>query len=203
MGSSRTNEQPLMDVDTEPVASTSSAAGHSELPKGFGRIIRDEDGNVLDVELAEDDSEDIAQSEDRLVEDVPEPSQQEELAGWVALGSSTAASVPVSSTSSTHVVQSEARIDVNQAPLLMLHGNSTARDRDDLGLEAFAAARGGSTPRFASGGERTELRRLVAKYGEDVEGMARDRKLNPSQRTAGQLSRAVKKAGGFAELRTR
>ena len=44
------------------------------------------------------------------------------------------------------------------------------------------------------------LRRLVAKYGEDVAGMAKDRRLNADQRTAGQLSRAIKKAGGFAQL---
>ncbi len=44
------------------------------------------------------------------------------------------------------------------------------------------------------------LERLVAKYKDDVEAMARDRKLNVDQRTAGQLSRAITKAGGFAEL---
>lgn len=59
---------------------------------------------------------------------------------------------------------------------------------------------GARPPRFTSTGEQVTLRRLVGKYDEDVEAMARDRKLNPDQRTAGELSRAIKKAGGFAEL---
>ena len=56
---------------------------------------------------------------------------------------------------------------------------------------------------MSSTGERAELERLVIKYGADVEAMARDRKMNPNQRTAGQLSRAIKKAGGVAELERR
>ena len=55
-------------------------------------------------------------------------------------------------------------------------------------------------PRGTSKGERGYLERLVSKYGTDVEAMARDRKLNTSQNTAGQLSRAICKAGGFAAL---
>lgn len=48
--------------------------------------------------------------------------------------------------------------------------------------------------RHPSQGEIKYLERLVDKYGEDVERMARDRKLNAEQRTAGQLRRALKKA---------
>ena len=40
------------------------------------------------------------------------------------------------------------------------------------------------------------MRRLVGRHGGDVEAMARDRKLNPDQRTVGELTR-LKKAGGF------
>lgn len=54
--------------------------------------------------------------------------------------------------------------------------------------------------RYSSGGENKLLRNLVAKYGEDVDGMARDRKLNSNQQTAGELRRAIKKAGGFSAL---
>ena len=54
--------------------------------------------------------------------------------------------------------------------------------------------------RFTSGGESGYLRRLVQKHGQDFGAMARDRKLNPDQRTAGELRRAIEKAGGFAEL---
>lgn len=58
-------------------------------------------------------------------------------------------------------------------------------------------------PRFSSNGELGVLRRLVEKYGEDVEAMAKDRRLNADQRTAGQLKRAIKKAGGFALLQNK
>jgi len=55
-------------------------------------------------------------------------------------------------------------------------------------------------PRFLSEGEAGYLRRLVGRHGEDVEAMARDRKLNPDQRTVGELRRLMKKAGGFENI---
>ena len=41
-----------------------------------------------------------------------------------------------------------------------------------LGLEEYARTRGGAVARFSSRGEKGELQRLVAKYGEDVDAMA-------------------------------
>ena len=52
-------------------------------------------------------------------------------------------------------------------------------------------------PRFLSEGGVGYLRRVVGRHGEDIEAMARDRKLNPDQRTVGELRRLMKKAGGF------
>jgi len=46
-----------------------------------------------------------------------------------------------------------------------------------------------------SSGEIKYLRPLISTYGNNVEGMAGDLKLNPEQRTVGQLRRALKKAG--------
>ena len=43
--------------------------------------------------------------------------------------------------------------------------------------------------------EITYLKKLVEGYGEDVERMAKDRKLNPEQRTVGELRRALGRAG--------
>ena len=40
----------------------------------------------------------------------------------------------------------------------------------------------------------------MSKHGRDVETMTRDRKLNPDQRTEGEIRRAIKKAGGFEKL---
>lgn len=168
LGSSSKSEQ-AMDVDRAPEASSSKAAGTSGLPKGYGRIIRDADGNVVDVELAEEDEEEgaaAADSAERLVEDIPDPAKQKGLVGWVAVGSKPGAEP-------TPVVQS---------------------------LEELAQTRGGPVARHSSSGELGVLRRLVAKYGQDLEAMARDRKLNVDQRTAGQLGRAIKKAGGVEAL---
>ena len=68
-----------------------------------------------------------------------------------------------------------------------------------LELEKISRDQGkGGAPRFTSEGEVGYLRRLVERYGGDIEGMARDRKLNPDQRTVGELKRLMKKAGGLA-----
>lgn len=48
-------------------------------------------------------------------------------------------------------------------------------------------------PRYQSGREKEWLGRLVDKYGDDTAAMARDRKLNPMQQTAADISRRLKK----------
>jgi len=166
LGAASKNESP-MDVDHASGASSSKAAGASRLPKGYGRIVRDADGNVVDVELPEEEeAEEAAQHAETLIEDIPDPSKQKGLAEWVAVGRRPGAE-------QTHVVHS---------------------------LEELAQTRGGPVARHSSHGELGVLRRLVGQYGSDVEAMARDRKLNVDQRSAGQLGRAIKKAGGVEEL---
>lgn len=64
-----------------------------------------------------------------------------------------------------------------------------------VGLQELAETRGGPVPRHSSHGELGLLRRLIDKHGADVEAMARDRRLNAAQRTAGELGRALRKAG--------
>jgi nucleolar protein 16 len=48
----------------------------------------------------------------------------------------------------------------------------------------------GKVPRTASTGEKAWLVDVVNKYGENYEAAARDRKLNPWQRTAGEIKRS-------------
>ena len=73
--------------------------------------------------------------------------------------------------------------------------------RVTLELEKISEDKGKrGVPRFLSEGEAGYLTRLVSRHGEDMEAMARDRKLNPDQRTAGELTRLVKKAGGFENV---
>ena len=69
-----------------------------------------------------------------------------------------------------------------------------------LALERLSEARAGPVPRFTSKGELATLEVLVGKYGDDVAAMARDVKLNADQRTAGELRRAIRKAGGTGAL---
>jgi len=59
----------------------------------------------------------------------------------------------------------------------------------------LSVAISGTGPRHASTGEVAYLERLVERYGGDVEHMARDRKLNPEQRTVGELRRGLRRAG--------
>ena len=46
--------------------------------------------------------------------------------------------------------------------------------------------------RHMSSGEIKYLEPLVKKFGDDVHAMSQDRKLNPEQRTVGQLRRALR-----------
>ncbi|KAH9951308.1 ribosome biogenesis protein Nop16 [Amylocystis lapponica] len=159
------------DTLTRPDASSSSSVtGAGALPKGFGRIVRDEDGNVVDIQLGEEPAGEELEGSDDVLD--PAHAHNEEVSGWIGMGMSSQARPRVSNSENSRVVQA---------------------------LEQISQSRS-KVPRFSSTGERGSLVRLVSKYDQDVEGMARDRKLNPDQRTAGELSRAIKKAGGFAAL---
>ncbi|KAJ3483336.1 hypothetical protein NLI96_g6389 [Meripilus lineatus] len=151
---------------TPEVSDTRKTARTQSVPRGFGRIIRDENGNVMDVDLGED-AEDVEESNNQLIEDIPHPATQEGAAGWISLGSNRPSS-------SKSVVQS-------------LEGLSTSSNQN-------------KTPRFSSRAEVKTLLRLIKKYNDDVDAMAQDRKLNVDQRTAGELRRAIQKAGGLAAL---
>ncbi|KAH9854113.1 ribosome biogenesis protein Nop16 [Lenzites betulinus] len=172
---SEDEDEDYVDADADqPEASTSAAAasqpsGASAVPKGYGKIIRDAEGNVVDIQLADEDADEDLEAEGE--EDTPDRSADDRLAGWVGLGSDPRKRAPESA--GTRVVQE---------------------------LEQLSSARGGRVQRHTSQGELATLRRLVGKHGTDVEGMARDRRVNVEQRTAGELKRAIRKAGGFAEL---
>jgi nucleolar protein 16 len=55
--------------------------------------------------------------------------------------------------------------------------------------------------RHPSTSEHVWLGQLVHKYGDDSDAMARDLKLNVWQKTAGEIRRMIKKAGGAERLR--
>lgn len=78
--------------------------------------------------------------------------------------------------------------------------NHFRRILDELFYEALPDIFLAPVPRFTSKGEMTFLQKLISKHGRDVVAMTRDRRLNPDQRTEGEIRRAIKKAGGFEKL---
>ena len=62
-------------------------------------------------------------------------------------------------------------------------------------LERISASPSGAVPRHVSDGQMKFLEALVKKHGGNVKAMAADLKLNPEQRTIGQIRRALKGAG--------
>ncbi|KAJ9477105.1 Nucleolar protein 16 [Pseudozyma hubeiensis] len=74
-------------------------------------------------------------------------------------------------------------------------GNKTVEKLKEM------ASKAAPVKRHTSQLESQWLVDLVHKYGEDTEGMARDRKLNLWQKTEGEIKRAIKKAGGVEALK--
>ncbi|KAJ7184263.1 ribosome biogenesis protein Nop16 [Mycena filopes] len=169
------------DVQDSPVnltaASTSSQSNPTPpIPKGHGRIIRDAEGNVTRIEFAEEDADmpEIHDDRDKTMEELEtemDPYLRQKwvtgLGGGKGVGGDGDVVEVLESISSTN------------------HTFATT----------LSAAISGAGPRHASGGEVAYLQRLLDTHGSDVERMARDRKLNPEQRTVGQLTRSLKRCG--------
>ncbi|KAG0705365.1 ribosome biogenesis protein Nop16 [Suillus ampliporus] len=144
----------------------------SSIPRGFGRIIRDTFGNVIRIDLPESEEMQHCVQDDQLPEvDVDGKTMD----NWVG------------SLNKLH------RGDTTDA-----RGTSSSSARGTHPVDALEklSASGRVLPRHSSYGERSYLARLVQKYGDNYESMARDRRLNPEQKTVGELKRAVGKAGG-------
>ncbi|PIL23883.1 hypothetical protein GSI_13634 [Ganoderma sinense ZZ0214-1] len=154
------------------VTVSTQRAGANGVRKGYGKIIRDGEGNIVEVQLGEEDeAEEPVTQEEGVEEEIPDPRGDKGLAGWVGLGSDPVKDV--GGERDTRVVHA---------------------------LERLSESRGGPVPRFTSQGEQATLEVLVRKHGSDVEAMARDVRLNVDQRTAGELRRAIRKAGGVGAL---
>lgn len=79
-------------------------------------------------------------------------------------------------------------------------GSTEAREKQpastivqQLEQQAAEEAQVEKKPRHQSRREDEWITRLIEKYGDDVTAMARDRKLNPMQQTAGDLRRRIRK----------
>jgi len=142
----------------------------SALPKGFGRIIRDPSGDVVGVELPSDEDVSPAPNWEQVI-DPPVVTKESDLRKWA------------------HDCRERSRGGGSKSM-----EDSIVQDLENLAASAIIRER------HTSSGERSYLERLVSKYGDDLHKMARDRRLNPNQRTANELKRAVARAGGFGAL---
>jgi len=147
----------------------------SSIPKGFGKIIRDGAGNILGIEVAEVEEE--ADEEERGMESLISGDAGNVFGQWVTdLGGGERIKEDARDTSIVRALE-----DISTR----VKENSTT----------LSAPLSGVGIRHPSSGELGYLEKLVSKYGMDVERMARDRKLNPDQRTTGALKRALRRAG--------
>lgn len=73
----------------------------SKIPRGYGKIIRDEDGNVIDIEFAEEDEEETTMDRDDEI-DMDRAPLDASLINWVKLGSSTHGVPPAKDSSVVH-----------------------------------------------------------------------------------------------------
>ncbi|KAL5490267.1 NOP16 [Sanghuangporus weigelae] len=141
-----------------------------KLPRGFGRIIRDDSGTIVDIVLAEEempDCEEVAKDKD------------------FEIGTSSG--------------QTEKLVDPpNSRWLLVDRGREGDPENEDVKelLEALEAASkaGAERTRTTSVGEMKYLTRLVETYGTDYDAISLDRKRNMNQYSAGQLKRAIERA---------
>ncbi|CUS14077.1 unnamed protein product [Tuber aestivum] len=117
-----------------------------KLAPGEARIIRDEEGSVIQVIYGKS-------AEEALDSDSDEVGQEEEFTGCAGGGGS---------------------------------GTGIVKE-----LEAQAAVGERKNKKILCPGEMDWLSRLVEKYGEDYEGMVRDRKMNVYQQTLGDIRRRV------------
>ena len=176
-----------------------SSGGSNGIPSGLGRIIRDETGQVVAVETGDDMDPPLPTRERDLVEEAAAAAViSSECQSWVSLGHMPGTEDPkidiIRGECGTPGASGNNRFDLD---LLRNHHCRRSQSRSKLCLEALPDV--DSVPvvsRFSSKGEVTFLQKLISRHGSDVEAMARDRKLNPDQRTEGQLRRAIRRAAG-------
>ncbi|KAK4702944.1 nucleolar protein 16, partial [Phenoliferia sp. Uapishka_3] len=202
------------DEDEEMVASTSApkptapaAGAPKKLAKGEGRIERDETGRIVRVVFGGEDGEEIVQdvvqrargggSDDEESSDEEEDEAKpwgEAMADWSGEGSDDEIE--------DEVVVTGPRSTGQGIPIGAKRRKVAAKTDIVRELEALAATQQ-KVIRFTSAIEADWLLALVDKYGDDITDMTRDRKLNPWQKTAGEIKRAIVKAGGFSKLKAK
>ncbi|GAA5831574.1 hypothetical protein JCM11251_000754 [Rhodosporidiobolus azoricus] len=202
------------DEDEQPKASTSNAPKKEEkLRPGMARIIRDEKGNVVSIVMGDEHGGEVEEklkapqrggedSEDEDEDDEEEAEAEEEPSPW-------GAPMPdFSVTKAERAPMMEVDEDMAEAqPMKTKQGipigggvkRVAAKSAVVQELEQQASFTT-KVVRHTSEFERDWLVSLVAKYGDDISKMARDRKANVWQKTPGELKRMIAKAGGVEKL---
>ncbi|CEH15336.1 Nucleolar protein (NOP16) involved in 60S ribosomal subunit biogenesis [Ceraceosorus bombacis] len=181
-------------------AQSSSAA--PVVRKGMGRITRDADGNAQVVEDEEEDEEtpwgrpldtfghETVQMDERMYVMRAPTDNEDGNEGEDEDQRSTSEEVDDLAGGSQEAMR----------PLPEAAQGASAKTKVVESLEALAAT-ARPVPRHQSILERSWLQRLVESHGDDVESMVVDKRGNPWQKTAGEIRRAIKKAGGVAAIR--
>ncbi|KAF8797881.1 hypothetical protein BYT27DRAFT_7203569 [Phlegmacium glaucopus] len=140
------------------------------IPSGFGRILRDDTGNTIGFEASETrPGPEVAEVEGL------QPDNDADYQRWAAnLSSSIALRIDPQG---QHVLKELEQISASAT-----------------GSTTLSVPISGIGSRYMSSGEIKYLGPLVKKHGDDVHAMSQDRKLNPEQRTVGQLRRTLRKS---------
>lgn len=187
-----------------PAASTSAsatAAASGKIPKGFARVERDAEGNIVNVTFAEEDEAEAAVEEveacpwgeafpDGDVGDAAvEIMELEEDAG---LDRTQGIPMPIETEAGIRIpkLPKQEPTAVVKGPSLFLTCAGPA-ETQRTELERIAANQRPAEQRFTSDRELEWLSNLAKKHSGDVSAMVRDIKGNPLQRTDGALSQSL------------
>ncbi|KAL9714994.1 Nucleolar protein 16 [Leucoagaricus gongylophorus] len=165
-----------------PEASNASSPNafqiQSLIPPGFGRIIRDGTGNVVQVEMNERVQHTMGEKDTQIgMERLDPVIGADVLTKWLINENTTTACREGSSQ----------QIYISNA----LEKISTPRTAS----RTLSFASSGVGPRYSSKAETLYLQKLVDKYGDNIDQMTKDHKLNSDQRTPVQLRNALRRAG--------
>ncbi|GAA6003958.1 Nop16p [Rhodotorula paludigena] len=209
-GSEDEDEEDAEDEEAEQAAETGA---DEPLKPGMARIIRDEHGNVVSILVGQADGqalEEKVHAPERTGEDSDDDDEEdeEEEEGEAAkqADESTPWGKPLKDWDAQPARETEhgslEGVVKNARQGISFFGadmNVPAKT-DVVRVLEDRAARKTKVVRHTSEFEQKWLVQLVAKYGDDVNKMARDRKINTWQKTPGELKRMIAKAGGVDAL---
>ncbi|GAA5918027.1 hypothetical protein JCM6882_009479 [Rhodosporidiobolus microsporus] len=201
------------DEDEQPKASTSKPKKVEKLRPGMARIVRDEKGNIVSIVMGDETGTEVEEklkapqrggedSEDEGSEDEDEEGKEEEPSPWGApmpdFSVTKAEKAPMMEEDEE---MEDARPTKTKQGIPIGGGVKRVAAKSDVvrQLEERSAFQT-KVVRHTSEFERDWLVSLVAKHGDDIAKMARDRKANVWQKTPGELKRMIAKAGGVEKL---